>query len=247
GRYASHPQLAADFYLPDWQLGKFAAAQPPDSTLYLSPTQEELATIYFALADPAKLQNYSGNNGAIPAGIANQPALYLLRPEETAVLRSLQAAFPEGNLIATPNDSFVAFALPAAAPRMNLQQETAVSFAEQISLIGWSATVEDRQLSVWLAWRAKQPLALNYTAFVHLLGQDGHIVAQLDKPPSGYPTSDWHEDEIVLDIFTLPLPTADEQQADPLTLQTGFYYLPTLIRLGEPFVLTPNLTLPVEQ
>jgi hypothetical protein len=241
GRYASHPQLTAAFYLADWQLGKFAAAQPPESSIYLSPTQEELATIYFALGDPQRLQNYSGNDGVIPAGIPEQPALYLLRPDETAVLQTLQSTFPEGNLIATPNDSFVAFGLPANATRMRLAQETAVSFAGQISLVGWSAAVEDGQLVVWLAWRAEQPLALDYTAFVHLLGADGQIIAQQDKPPAGYPTSDWRTGEIVLDRFTLPLPAADEQQAAPFTLQTGFYYLPTLARLGEPFVLTPDL------
>jgi 4-amino-4-deoxy-L-arabinose transferase-like glycosyltransferase len=241
GRYASHPELAAHFYLPDWQLGQFAAAQPSESTIYLSPTQEELATIYFALADPDRLQNYSGSGGVIPAGIANQPALYLLRPEETAVLQTLQSTFPEGSLLETPNDSFIAFGLPADAVRMGLAQETAVSFAQQISLIGWSATVEDEQLSVWLAWRAEQPLQLDYTAFVHLLGTDGQIVTQQDKPPAGHPTSDWRTGEIVLDHFVLPLPSLENPQTNPLTLQTGFYYLPTLDRLGKPFVLTPDL------
>ncbi|VAW41438.1 hypothetical protein MNBD_CHLOROFLEXI01-2843, partial [hydrothermal vent metagenome] len=247
GRYASHPQLAAHFYLPDWQLGQFAAAQLPESTVYLSPTQEELATIYFALGDPDRLQNYSGSGGVIPAGIADQPALYLLRPEETAVLQTLQTTFPEGKLIATPNDSFIAFSLPASAARMGLAQETAVSFAEQISLVGWSATVVDGQLSVWLAWRAEQPPTLDYTAFVHLLDADGRIVTQLDKPPAGYPTSDWRTGEIVLDHFVLPLPSLNNPQTGPLMLQTGFYDLPTLDRLGEPFVLTSDLALLVNR
>ena len=237
GRYANHPQLAADFYLPDWQLGQFADAQGTDTTLYLSPTQEELATIYFALAGPDRLRNYSGSEGAIPAGIPGQPATYLLRPMETAVLQTLHSTFPEGSLAETPNDSFMAFTMPAQANRMPLAETAAVSWEEQIELVGWSAEVASGQLHVWLAWRTVRPSQLDYTAFVHLLGADGQILTQLDRPPAGYPTSDWRSNEIVLDRFVLPLPDGTLPE-EATTLQTGFYHLPTQERLGEPFVLT---------
>ena len=239
GRYANHPQLAADFYLPDWQLGQFAAEQPTDTVLYLSPTQEELATIYFALADPTRLRNYSGDGGVVPAGIPGQPVLYLLRPEETAVLHTLQATFPEGNLVETPNDSFMAYALPTTAERQRLPEEIAVSFAGNIQLVGWSAEVSESQLMVQLAWRAKQIMVIDYTAFVHLVDEDGRILSQLDRPPAGYPTSDWQPGEIVLDSFVLSWPT--DLPAGRLVLETGFYDLATLNRLGEPAVLSQDL------
>ena len=241
GRYASHPQLADDFYLPDWQLGQFAAAQPPDATLYLSPTQEELATIYFALENPDRLRNYSGSGGVIPAGVPGQPMVYLLRHEETAVLQTLQSTFPEGRLAETPNANFMAFSVPVSAPRMRLAQTATAGWAEQIKLAGWSATITGNQLDVWLAWQAKQPISVNYTAFVHLLGTDGQIVAQLDKQPAGYPTSDWQIGELILDRFTITLPEEIALEAASHKLQTGFYELTTATRLGEPIVLTTNL------
>lgn len=237
GRYANHPQLATDFYLPDWQLGQFADAQGMETTLYLSPTQEELATIYFALADPDRMRNYSGSEGAIPAGIPGRPATYLLRPTETAVLQTLQSTFPKGSLAETPNDSFIAFTVPAQAARMPLAETAALSWEGQIELVGWSTEVEAGQLHVWLAWRAVQTLPLDYTAFVHLLGADGQILTQLDRPPAGYPTSDWRPGEIVLDRFVLPLPDGT-LPTEGTILQTGFYHLPSQDRLGEPFVLT---------
>ena len=75
----------------------------------------------------------------------------------------------------------------------------------------------------------------SYTAFVHLLSPEGDLVTQLDRVPDGYLTSDWHENEIVIDTFGLPLPS--ELQPGSYVVQTGFYYLPTLERLGEPQIL----------
>jgi hypothetical protein len=207
--------------------------------LYLSPTQEELATIYFALADPDRLRNYSGSGGVVPAGIPGQPALYLLRASQTAVRQTLRNTFPEGHLLPTPHTNFTAFALPADVARVRLGQQASTSFGGQIKLVGWSAAAEGAQLVVQLAWQAEQVPALDYTAFVHLLGADGRILTQLDRPPAGYPTGDLRPDEIVLDRFVLPLP-ANLPEDETLTLQTGFYDLATLHRLGEPAVLSQN-------
>ena len=240
GRYANHPQLETDFYLADWQLGQFAASQSPETALYLSPTQEELATIYFALANPDRLRNYSASGGVLPAGVPNDPALYLLRPTETAVLQSLQSIFPSSRVEDAPNDAFVALRLPETANRQLVENETDESWEAEIKLAGWSAQMVGDQLHVSLAWQAEQQPALNYTAFVHLLGADGRIVAQHDKPPAGYPTGDWRPGEIVLDDFTLTLPPDWAQKDGPLIVQTGFYDLATLTRLGDPFVIIPD-------
>jgi hypothetical protein len=70
-----------------------------------------------------------------------------------------------------------------------------------------------------------------YTAFVHLLDEHGALVAQLDRPPAGYPTNDWRVGEVVIDQYVVPLPV--ELPPGVYTLATGFYYLPTLERLGE--------------
>ena len=46
------------------------AAQPAGTVLYLSPTQEEMATIYFALGDPDRLRSFNGGDGLLAADLA---------------------------------------------------------------------------------------------------------------------------------------------------------------------------------
>jgi hypothetical protein len=53
--------------------------------------------------------------------------------------------------------------------------------------------------------------------------------------PDGYPTSDWHPGEVVVDSYTIQLPP--DVEPGRYYLQTGFYYLPTQERLGQPVVI----------
>jgi 4-amino-4-deoxy-L-arabinose transferase-like glycosyltransferase len=233
GRYASHPQLAADFYLPEWEMGQVAAAMPPDAAIYLAPTQEELATLYFALADPQRLQNVAG--GAIPLGQPGAEALYLLRPTATDFLQQLQDAFPNGRTGAA-SPTYIPFTVPAAAPRNLAQNAISHSFADQIELAGWTVSEENGALAVTLVWQALAPMNTDYTAFVHLLGADGVPVTQADRQPTGHPTSNWRAGEWVMERFVLPLPP--DLTAGDYTLATGFYELATLERLGDTAVLS---------
>jgi hypothetical protein len=85
-----------------------------------------------------------------------------------------------------------------------------------------------------MAWQANVEMERSYTAYVHLLAADGELVAQLDRLPDGYPTSDWQPGEIVIDSYAIQLPP--NWQAGDHYLQTGFYFLPTQERLGEPAI-----------
>lgn len=229
GRYASHPQLEADFYLPDWELGQLAAAQPADTMLYLTPTQEEMATIYFALADPERMRSYSGAAGAIPAGVADQPSLYFVRPDDGASLHNLQTYFPDG-VTQPEQNGFIPFAVSAETPRTSGLTAVDAAWAEQIKLVAWSLTPDEGQLRLTLAWQALAPIDIDYTVFIHLLGENGPPVAQSDRPPGGYPTSNWQPSEIVVDTFVVELPP--DLPPGTYTLQTGMYDLTTLERLG---------------
>jgi 4-amino-4-deoxy-L-arabinose transferase-like glycosyltransferase len=73
-------------------------------------------------------------------------------------------------------------------------------------------------LNLRLAWRADATPTADYTVFVHLLDEDGQIVAQHDRAPESgfYPTSQWDVGETVADIYALTLPE---------TLATGNYRL----------------------
>ena len=64
-----------------------------------------------------------------------------------------------------------------------------------IELADWSATQVDNRLGVTLIWKADVKLERSYTVYVHLLSEDGSLIAQLDRLPEGYPTSDWQAGE----------------------------------------------------
>jgi hypothetical protein len=235
GRYAAHPQIETDFYLADWNLGQYAAAQSPDTSLFLTPTQEEMATIYFALAgDVNRMGSFAGTGLLIPLGPPQTPTLYLIRPSQTNRLADLLQVLPD-LIIGEERDNYIPALLPADAPRPQPQYPVTHSWNDlsgkgQIYLLGWSEDENEQELIVTLFWQAGAEMARDYTAFVHLLGVDGQPIAQLDRPPDGYPTSDWQPGEVIIDQYVIQLPA--DLPVGAYHLQTGFYYLPTLERLG---------------
>lgn len=243
-RYANHPQLTADFYLPDWELGQFAAAQPEGTVLYLSPTQEEMATIYFALANPAGLQSYSGTGELVPLGLPGETAVYLVRPANEANWQRLTSLFPQAEIDQSRPDAWMMTMPDSAAQAVAavVDQPHAHSFAGQIKLVGSAVRRAENQLMVTLVWQAEAAMAQPFTAFVHVLDGQNQLVAQVDRPPAGYPTSDWLPGEMIVDTFTITLP--DALPPGPYTLQTGFYDLATLLNLGDTAVITTLDDLP---
>jgi hypothetical protein len=62
-----------------------------------------------------------------------------------------------------------------------------------------------KALCMKIGWRAARPLQLNYKVFVHILSEDGQLVAQSDVQPSP-PTSQWSESASITTIHGLILP-----------------------------------------
>jgi hypothetical protein len=226
GRYANHPQIETDFYLPDWNLGQYVAAQSADTSLFLTPTQEEMATIYFALtADTDRIASFAASETLTVMGPPQMPTLYLIRPSQIQHLTALQKQFP-GLLVGEEQDNFIPALLPAGAPRPQPQHLADHSWDGRIRLLGWSEAVGGQNLTVTLFWQAEADMDRNYTAYIHLLNENDELIAQLDRQPDGYPTSDWRPGEIIIDRYIIEPPPGEYQ------LQTGFYCLPTLEPLG---------------
>jgi hypothetical protein len=82
-----------------------------------------------------------------------------------------------------------------------------------------------------LFWQAQDWLSTDFTAFVHIVGPDGRLAAQMDKPPlDGFlPTSTWYPGQRVVDEFTMTLP--NDAAPGVYTLYTGFYDPTTQARL----------------
>lgn len=82
-----------------------------------------------------------------------------------------------------------------------------------------------------LIWQALTTPARDYTVFVHLLDDQGHLVTGNDTQPGAgrYPTGIWSPAELISDPHTLPT-SSDRGQALPpgqYRLAVGLYYHPT--------------------
>jgi len=86
-------------------------------------------------------------------------------------------------------------------------------------------------LLLTLYWEALRPIPHSYTVFVHLLNQEGRLVAQIDSPPAGgaFPTSEWVPGEEVLDHYAIRLPP--DLIPGPYQLNVGMYLWPAMTRL----------------
>lgn len=85
-------------------------------------------------------------------------------------------------------------------------------------------------LAVTLIWQPLRPMATDYTVFVHLVDQTGHIVAQRDREPFAgrYPTSVWQQGEVLSDTYRLPLQNVP---AGVYEIVIGLYEAATQTRL----------------
>lgn len=83
-------------------------------------------------------------------------------------------------------------------------------------------------------WQATQSMGTDYTTFIHLIGPDGTLVAQHDKPPlDGFlPTSYWRPDQVVPDTYAITVPT--DALAGTYDLRAGIYDPDSGIRLAVP-------------
>ena len=232
-RYQQHSDLLDAFDNPDWRLGQFAASLPEEASVYLTPTQEEMATIIFAFGGQARRLNsfFSPQNSLLPAGVSGKPAYYLVRsPADSTAARITQDL--AGTYVESGNLDFSVLVVAGDTNRTYRLDQEDISWGGAIVLKDWQADQIEDQLEVTLTMQAQVPMNRAYTIFVHLLDGNGELIAQLDRLPDGYPTSDWKEGEIVIDRLQLDLPPAME--AGRYFLQSGFYYLPTEERLGEP-------------
>ena len=118
--------------------------------------------------------------------------------------------------------------LPRAAltPPVTLGDAAALLAAAGLPAAGTLAAGD--ALTLRLHWRGQDWIANDYTAFVHLVGPDGGLVAQVDRQPI-LPTSAWAPGQRVVDSFTLTLPPG--AVPGDYTVYTGFYDLATGARL----------------
>jgi hypothetical protein len=91
----------------------------------------------------------------------------------------------------------------------------------------------DGALILLLDWRATARIDKDYTVFVHLVDENGQIVASEDAQPQNgsAPTSKWKQDNLVVDPHILPIPS-NVKLGGSYRLEVGLYDLPASRRLG---------------
>lgn len=101
------------------------------------------------------------------------------------------------------------------------------------------------ELRVALYWQPKEELAEDYRSCVHLVDEDGRIIAQSDHQPGGdyYPTSLWRPGETLPDAHTLTIPL--DAPRGTYRLLVGMYLYPSMEPLGQ-ILLLGQIDLPDE-
>ncbi len=123
---------------------------------------------------------------------------------------------------------------PARAPDV-MPQDVAhranIEFGEQLTLLGYTLTEGQSQVTIRMYWQAIQPPADDYTVFVHLLDAQGQIVVQRDQQPTGgqMPTSTWPRGYTVTDEVILNVPAS--LAPGTYRLVTGVYQPLSMTRL----------------
>jgi mannosyltransferase len=86
------------------------------------------------------------------------------------------------------------------------------------------------ELALTLLWEAIEVAPQGYTVFIHLLGQDGRLLAQHDGAPvwGTRPTTTWQPGDLVLDRHTLTIPDLAAPETGALVV--GLYTSDTIER-----------------
>jgi hypothetical protein len=139
---------------------------------------------------------------------------------------------------APAGDTFVlGYVLVGKPPAPHQPLATAFELGKAVTLLGAdvvpAASVSPgATVQAQLYWQAQRTIHTDYTAFAHLLGPDGKLVAQQDKQPLDgfFPTSRWLPGQTVMDTYQFQVPAA----APPgeYTLQVGLYELANGQRLS---------------
>jgi hypothetical protein len=132
--------------------------------------------------------------------------------------------------ILTEND------LPADLQPVNL------TYDGKMRLLGYqlhSHTVRPAEtLPLTLYWQMLEPVELNYSIFVHLLGRQRQVVGQIDTYPGGghWPTTLLSPGDVLADHYEVPIPAEAEFSQAPtrLLITAGIYDLAEPGRPGKP-------------
>jgi len=121
---------------------------------------------------------------------------------------------------------FVVYAVPSA-PATEIAVPTSFNFGDSISLAGYTLAenelIPGEILQITLFWQTITELEQRYKVFLHLLDENGQLVAQRDSEPGSTlkPTNNWKLDETITDNHGVLIPA--DLLPGKYTLSLGLY------------------------
>jgi 4-amino-4-deoxy-L-arabinose transferase-like glycosyltransferase len=244
--WASNPDLPKHFEADISAMGEYIGDLPAKQQVYLSPELPKHPAIRFHADLREGVRGYNGRVCfAAPRETEVETTYVIVQGVGDTSLSALETHFPEGEKRAhSPRGdraAFVSFTIPAGA-RANIQPAYPLeaTWAERIQLVGYAIEKESYRpgeaIALELTYLDLKPMTEHYTVFVHLVGPvnprtGDPLWGQNDSEPCHgfYPTTSWHEGEILVDRINLRI--ADDAPAGTYRLSTGFYDIWTGERL----------------
>ncbi|MFB0545714.1 MAG: ArnT family glycosyltransferase [Anaerolineae bacterium] len=230
------------------EVAEYARTLPGDETIYLSPIRSDHPTIVFTMGEEGRLKSFDGRHCLVLSAHPQRGTTYIvLVDEDDRSLSLLPRYLRDGEVAEEFKDRkgklrAVAYRVPPGSKRtVGPQHPLVADLGGEVKLLGYDLEAETlhpgHTLSLTLYWQAQKKMALDYTAFVHLVGPynpttAGPLWGQHDSQPGGgtYPTTAWEAGEIVIDDYRVPI-QADAPPGE-YELEVGLYYLATMERVS---------------
>lgn len=238
--WGSNPNLPEHFEADVSAVGDYIGALPEQEVVYLSPELPSHPSIRFRSGLREDVRGYNGRVCLAAPGNTKVSTTYvILTGEGDGSLQRLERVFPQGAVGSVEGTggergSFFAYRIPSGA---ELQEQPVhalrATWADSIALLGYGLETDEgqgapRRISLTLTYQALGEIEQRYTAFVHVLGSanpetGSPLWAQHDGEPCRgfYPTTSWHEGEVLID--RIELQPSNELPPGTYTLGTGFY------------------------
>ncbi len=259
------PGVARSYDVPIMSAYQALAAMAADRAVFVMPVWGEHATFAY-LNRHGPVQSLDASDAwLLPAGAHGTVNAFPRREKDVDdwlkeagrvyghAGRRLEIPDPTGGPLLVAYEVSAAAAGDMKPPRdapLEPEHWAGVEFGGRIELVGYryGATAPGELLPILFVWRARRPVAGDWTLFVHLQDADGRPLGQSDERPANgsYPTNRWREGDILIDR-AIPRLSADAR--GQVHIAIGWYDARSGARLpvagGTEYLLTP-LTLPTD-
>ena len=247
--YAHRPELYYAYDQDKVEIAAYLRRTSAHDRVYVAPFLAGHATVRF-LTREADLASFDIRQGLVlPPREDERGARYLFwaRQPEPSGLDAL-AGRAEKEMVADAQGApmLIVYRIPAPwlptaeAPLAAVSSKVGpfapvgARFGEVVELVGYAIEGEvtaGGRPTLTLVWRGLEPMAQDYTIFVHVVDERGERWGQHDTLPLGgsYPTSVWTPGELVIDHYQ---PAIAPDASEPLRLRVGVYLLETGQRLA---------------